>query len=90
MRVHFTVVGWDHFLSWQSDVDTMRKIIQLIEDIRRSPFTGTGKPEPLKKPLSGCWPRRINKEHRIVYRVSGKDDDQSVTIVYCRSHYGQS
>lgn len=87
MRVHFTDLGWESFLSWSDDVETKVKIENLIEYIRRDPFKGIGKPEPLQKPLSRCWSRRINQKDRLIYRVDGKSDDQHVTIIQCRGHY---
>ena len=69
-------------------VDTDRrkalKIIDLIEAVMKSPFEGIGKPEPLKFELSGCWSRRIDQEHRLVYRVDGDD----LVVLACRYHYG--
>jgi toxin YoeB len=69
-------------------VDTDRrkalKTIDLIEAILKSPFEGIGKPEPLKFELSGCWSRRIDQEHRLVYRVDG----ENLIILVCRYHYG--
>ena len=69
-------------------IDTDRrkalKIIDLIEAILKSPFEGIGKPEPLKFELSGCWSRRIDQEHRLVYRVDGDD----LIVLACRYHYG--
>jgi toxin YoeB len=59
------------------------RIIKLIKEIQRNPFTGTGKPEPLKHELSGCWSRRIDQEHRLVYQVS----DEKIRILACRYHY---
>ena len=59
------------------------KIIKLIEEIQRDPFQGSGKPEKLKHELSGCWSRRIDKEHRLVYEVLGK----KIRILACRYHY---
>jgi toxin YoeB len=59
------------------------RIIKLIKEVQRDPFTGTGKPEPLKHKLSGCWSRRIDKEHRLVYQVK-KD---KIRILACRYHY---
>lgn len=59
------------------------KILSLVQEIARDPFNGTGKPEPLKHSLSGCWSRRIDQEHRIVYSV--KDD--KIRILSCRFHY---
>jgi toxin YoeB len=59
------------------------KILDLIQEIAKAPFYGTGKPEPLKYDLSGCWSRRIDQEHRIVYSV----DDEKIRILSCRFHY---
>lgn len=60
------------------------KIIDLLEAVLKSPFEGIGKPEPLKFELSGCWSRRIDQEHRLVYRVDGQD----LVVLGCRYHYG--
>jgi toxin YoeB len=65
----------------------VRKINDLIENIRRDPFKGIGQPEPLKAILQVRWSRRINKEDRLVYRVGGKDDQKTVEIAQCRFHY---
>jgi toxin YoeB len=62
-------------------------INDLINDIKRNPFKGLGKPEPLKYTLQGLWSRRITREDRLVYRVTGKGDDQQVEILQCRYHY---
>jgi toxin YoeB len=59
----------------------------LIREIRRTPFVGTGKPEPLKGELRGWWSRRITAEHRIVYRIAGKGNEQYVEFAQCRGHY---
>lgn len=59
------------------------RIIKLIKEVQRDPFTGTGKPEPLKHELSGCWSRRIDKEHRLVYQVN----HDKIRILACRYHY---
>lgn len=67
----------------KTEVKTAKKIMDLIENIQRTPFEGLGKPEPLKYGLSGKWSRRIIKEHRLVYSV----DDQTLTIYQCRYHY---
>lgn len=61
----------------------LKKIRNLIESVQQNPFEGIGKPEPLKHDLSGCWSRRINKEHRLVYEVS----DQKVFILSAKGHY---
>lgn len=70
MNVEFTPQALDD-LRWfiQRDVRTAKRIIKLIEDVRRAPFDGIGKPEPLKGDLSGWWSRRIDGEHRLVYRI---------------------
>lgn len=88
MRVHFTEDGWEDYLSWKDDNVIFAAVSDLINEIRRSPFTGTGKPEPLKAKWRGWWSRRITQEHRLVYAVSGKlGPDQHVTIAKCRDHY---
>jgi len=65
------------------DKAVANKILKLLTEICDKPYYGTGKPEPLKHELSGCWSRRIDREHRLVYRV----DDETVIILSCRSHY---
>lgn len=87
MRVHFTGSAWEEFLSWREDAEVCTKLVALIEEIRRNPFSGTGKPEPLKGPLSGWWSRRITREDRLVYAVEGKGIEQRVVIARCREHY---
>jgi toxin YoeB len=80
--------AWDDYLTWQeSDPDTVKKINALVKDIRRTPFQGIGKPEPLKGSLKGFWSRRITGEHRLVYRIVGKGEDQALEIAQCRLHY---
>jgi len=88
MKVTITPTAWEDYVSWQQqDLALVTRINGLIAEIRRTPFRGTGKPEPLKGPLAGWWSRRITREHRLVYRVSGKGDAQAVEIVQCRYHY---
>lgn len=88
MRVCFTDDAWKDYLHWQTeDADVLRRNNQLIADIRRTPFRGLGKPEPLKGLLNGWWSRRITLEHRLVYRVSGAGADQTLDIAQCRYHY---
>jgi toxin YoeB len=72
-------------LAWWVEKDRKQalRIIKLIEAIQRDPFQGMGQPEPLKHDLSGCWSRRINDEHRLVYQVL-KD---KIRILACRYHY---
>lgn len=88
MKVVWTEHAWEEYLQWQKeDQKTLIAINDLIKDIRRDAFKGLGKPEPLKHALQGWWSRRISGEHRLVYRVSGKGDDQRLEIVQCRYHY---
>ena len=76
--------AWKDYLYWQdTDKQILKKINQLIRDIQRKPYTGIGKPEPLKFELSGCWSRRITDEHRIVYRVQS----DYIEIISCKLHY---
>jgi toxin YoeB len=88
MRLTFSDDAWDEYLSWQGEsAATLRRINDLIKEIQRTPFTGTGKPEPLKFKLKGWWSRRISAEHRLVYRVSGSGAAQTLEIAQCRWHY---
>jgi toxin YoeB len=79
--------GWEDYLSWQNDKRMMKRINNLIRDTLRSPFEGIAKPEPLKGELAGWWSRRIDDEHRLVYRVTGTGDGQQLEIAQCRYHY---
>lgn len=81
--------AWEDYVAWQeSEPEMATKINELLKDIRRRPFAGIGKPEPLRGDLSGWWSRRISGEHRLVYRVAGKRGvDQRVEIAQCRYHY---
>ncbi len=84
MRLIFSTQAWEDYLYWQStDKKILERINTLIEQTSRNPFKGIGKPEPLKHALAGWWSRRINSEHRIVYR---KKDD-SLEIAQLRYHY---
>ncbi len=84
MKLIFAEKAWEDYLFWQkSDKKILNRINTLIKDIKREPFEGVGKPEPLKHALSGYWSRRINDEHRIVYRVN----DNSIFIAQLRYHY---
>ena len=89
MNIHFTKKGWIDYQHWiETDLAIMAKINDLIEDARRHPFTGLGKPEPLRDDLKGWWSRRITGEHRLIYKVEGKRGlDQHITIANCRYHY---
>lgn len=83
MNKNWSDETWDDYMSWQSDKRIVKKINKLIKDIDRHPFSGIGKPEPLKYGLSGTWSRRITEEHRIVYEI--KDDE--IRIYSVRDHY---
>jgi len=88
LRGHFTDGGWEDYLHWcRHDAGTHARLNELIENTRRMPFQGLGKPEPLKGDFAGFWSRRITNEHRLVYAIDGKGDAQCVTIVQCRYHY---
>lgn len=80
----FTEDAWADYLYWQSqDKKTLKRINQLLQDIERNGHSGIGKPEPLRGDLSGFWSRRIDDEHRIVYRIS----EDRVEIIQCKGHY---
>ncbi|PKQ21062.1 MAG: Txe/YoeB family addiction module toxin [Actinobacteria bacterium HGW-Actinobacteria-6] len=84
MRLVFSESAWEEYLYWQrTDRKVLRRINTLIREIERTPFEGVGKPEPLKHALAGYWSRRINDEHRLVYRIEG----ESVFIAQLRYHY---
>lgn len=88
MRLVFSDEAWEDYLYWQgADIKTLKRLNDLIEECRRNPFKGTGKPEPLKGDLQGWWSRRITQEDRLVYRVEGKGKDQRLDIAQCRLHY---
>jgi toxin YoeB len=84
VKLVFAENAWDDYLYWQkTDKTILKRINALIKDITREPFEGIGKPEPLKHALSGYWSRRINDEHRIVYKIQ----DNSLLIAQLRYHY---
>jgi toxin YoeB len=84
MRLVFSENAWDDYLYWQkTDRQMVKRINTLIKDIQRSPFAGVGKPEPLKHGLSGYWSRRLDQQHRIVYKVANDD----LLIAQLRHHY---
>jgi toxin YoeB len=88
MIVSFWPTAWEDYRHWQEqDAKMIDKLHALIEECRRHPFKGTGKPEPLGGNLSGWWSRRINQEHRLVYRVTGSGDAQTLQVAQCRYHY---
>ena len=80
----WTDEAWGDYLYWQTqDKKTLKRINKLITDVKRSPFEGIGKPEPLKENLSGFWSRRIDDTNRLVYVV----DEAAITMISCRYHY---
>ncbi len=84
MKLLFSENAWDDYLYWQkTDKKNLKRINLLIRDIQRIPYEGIGKPEALKHGLSGFWSRRINSEHRIVYKV----ENDSIFIAQLRYHY---
>ncbi len=88
MKVVFADRAWEDYLHWQdADRNILDRLNSLIEECRRNPFTGIGKPEPLKGDLKGWWSRRITLEDRLVYRVTGVGADQALQIAQCRYHY---
>ena len=84
MTLIFSEHAWEDYLYWQqTDKKMLKRINQLIKDIQSTPFQGIGKPEPLKHGLTGYWSRRINEEHRIIYKI----DNKSIFIAQLRYHY---
>jgi toxin YoeB len=84
MKLIFANEAWDDYLFWQQqDRKMVERINKLIKEIQREPFSGIGKPEPLKHALSGYWSRRITDEHRIVYKI----EQDALWIVQLRYHY---
>lgn len=83
-RIAFERGAFEDFTNWAvKDKKIHKRIVALISDVVRQPFEGIGKPEPLKHELQGCWSRRIDDEHRLVYKVEG----DTVVILACRYHY---
>jgi toxin YoeB len=82
--LEFDQAGFED-LAWWIDKDRKmaQRVVRLIQAVQRDPFTGIGKPEPLKHELAGCWSRRINDEHRLVYQVL----EDKIRILACRYHY---
>ncbi|WP_067219132.1 Txe/YoeB family addiction module toxin [Marinomonas gallaica] len=80
----WTDEAWNGYVYWQThDKKTLKRINKLMADVKRTPFAGIGKPEPLKEYLSGFWSRRIDDTNRLVYAV----DDTAITVISCRYHY---
>ena len=88
MKVIWAPDALDDYRAWQAQNPKIaEKIARLIVEIKRNPFSGIGKPEPLKRDMAGLWSRRIDKEHRLVYRISGKGVDKRLEVLQCRFHY---
>ena len=84
MKIIFMDQAWEDYLYWQNtDKATLKKINSLIKEIDRTPFEGSGKPEPLKYNLTGLWSRRISLDHRLVYKI----ENEAIVIHQCRYHY---
>lgn len=84
MKLVFHERAWEDYLYWQAtDPKLLARLNGLIREASRTPFAGTGKPEPLRDPLAGWWSRRLTQEHRLVYRMEG----DSLLIAQCRYHY---
>ncbi|WP_371031391.1 Txe/YoeB family addiction module toxin [Pseudoclavibacter sp. JSM 162008] len=83
-QLAFDAHGWEDYVYWQAqDRKTLRRINQLVGDVLRDPFSGIGKPEPLRHVLSGAWSRRIDDTNRLVYLV----EDERIVILQARHHY---
>lgn len=88
MKVTFSSKAWKEYIALQrEDAKLLVRLNSILEDCRRHPFTGIGKPEPLGGNLSGWWSRRINSEHRLVYRVIGKGEAEALEVAQCRYSY---
>ena len=84
MKIVFTELSWEDYLYWQKiDKYKIKRINELVKDISRNPFHGIGKPEALKFNYAGFWSRRIDEEHRLIYRIV----DDEIQIAKCRFHY---
>lgn len=83
-NIMFSDRAWEEYCYWQTqDKKTLKRINQLLADIKRNGFTGMGKPEPLKNNLSGFWSRRIDDTNRLVYKIT----NDYIEIVQCKGHY---
>ena len=88
MKLVWSDQAWEDYLHWQAAApNTLARLNDLIKECMRHPFTGTGKPEALRENLKGWWSRRITKEDRLVYRVTGAPPNQALEIAQCRFHY---
>lgn len=88
MRVIYSAKAWEEQMTLlHNDPKLSIKLAELINDARRSPFIGLGKPEPLKGEWQGWWSRRLTQEHRLVYRVAGSGAEQHIEVARCLGHY---
>jgi len=88
VKLVFAEAASEDYLYWQaSEPNTLERVNALIRECQRTPFRGTGKPEPLRGELHGWWSRRITLQDRLVYRVTGKGAAQQLAIAQCRFHY---
>lgn len=86
MLLAWTPQAWEDYVYWQNtDKRTVKRINELLRDALRTPFEGLGKPEPLRFDLAECWSRRIDREHRIVYRLN--EQAHTLVVLQCRYHY---
>jgi len=84
LAIEFSANAWSDFQYWQTqDRKTLKRILKLIEECARTPFEGTGKPEPLRENMSGYWSRRIDAKNRMVYKVK----DKRLQVIQLRYHY---
>jgi len=84
MMLTFSDHAWEDYLYWQhTDPKILKRINTLVHDIQRDPFRGIGKPEPLRHALAGWWSRRINDEHRLIYKI----ENNTLLIASARHHY---
>lgn len=84
MKLTFNEQAWSDYLYWQkTDKKMLKRLNEMLKNIKRTPFEGLGKPEPLRGNLSGWWSRRLDHEHRLIYRVEG----DTVQLLQCRYHY---
>ena len=83
-NLEFDIAAFEDLAWWiQQDRNKALRVVSLIKDVQRDPFSGIGKPEPLKHEFKGCWSRRIDQEHRLVYQVT----ESKIRILACRYHY---
>lgn len=83
-NLQFTPTAFAQFTGWATDDKKLfQRLVRLLDEVCRTPFAGIGKPEPLKGDLAGLWPRHLNDEHRLVYKVAG----DALVVIACRDHY---